>query len=143
MENLKKHIEKLSCLLKDKGYTGYFLSGGGHPGKLEESLTALTGDLFKTGPDTDFSTSLTTYSHWKDERSDSVECRFAIDYNKTKGFLVKNVGIESHDRYGVTVDKKTIPVATVSDIPECHQANALVTGNEAKIMQKRKKGMRF
>lgn len=139
MNDLTNHIAELDQLMKTKGYEGYFLSAGGHPGKLKESLTAFAASFFSGGEyGFNFPPALTTYCHWRDDRSESVQCRFILDFQEARGFQIKDVHLEKHDRYGLTVKKNTITVLKLSDMPSFMQVKAWGLELEKQITRNRK-----
>jgi hypothetical protein len=143
MDALTKHIEELDQLMKTKGYDGYFLAAGGYPGKLKESLTAFADSFFRGAEyGLQFPPALTTYCYWRDDRSDTVQCRFSLDYHATKGFRIKEVELQKQDRYGFTVKQETIPVLKLTDVPSLIQGKAWGLEPDKQVNRK-SKGLKF
>lgn len=124
METLRRHIDAFETLMKAKGYDGYFLSSGGHPGKLKESILAHFHETLRhqtLAP----SYYLTTYSHWRDEERPYVKCDFETKYDFHNGFRVTRMEITRANVFGTIRNVGLRPVKN-EDIPTREEANTLV-----------------
>ncbi|MCI0445655.1 hypothetical protein L0152_20885, partial [bacterium] len=77
---------------------------------------------------------LTTYSHWKDNRSPYIECHFHIDFREPFGFNVRKMNIKYGNEYG-PIRSKEIPFSNNHEIPDRETVN--------RMMLERKRGMKI
>lgn len=132
MQRMFEHINHFARLMNQKGYDGFFSSSSGFIDKLKDNLTKHIFQCYEEKREVgEFS--LSTYTHWQDDRSPYVKCYFHMDFKEPTGFNIQEITIQYGHEYG-TLRKKGIPIRN-NDIPDREAVN--------RMMLERKRGMKI
>lgn len=119
-------LDQFVRLLSDKGYSGYFLTGGAHPGKLKESLEAYMDECRKgEAPMLEDGLYLTTYLKWEGEDKDYVVCNMFIEHKDTQ-FDVRRMDISQKSRYGIVIKREELQGLCSDQVPDVKTAIEMV-----------------
>lgn len=133
MSDIKEHARRFSFLLQSKGYIDNFTSTEGYPARMPEQTLISAFEAVQNGkmPVTKFPPTLLTYLFWANERSDSVRCRFDLEYSQQEGFQVTKMHIERHEPFRGLTDEREIGIYSESRIPPPLQAlRTVMSGRE-------------
>ncbi|WP_333888333.1 hypothetical protein [Sphingobacterium siyangense] len=134
-------VEQLIKILIDKGYTGYFMTQAGYPGRLKESLE---GFLASLNPRSAFDKNviLETYLDWNGEDKPSIQCFIALENDNGK-FALDVMEIIHKDRFGKCISEKKLMDIAIDALPTRDQAIKMVREEVRKISSNLKRGKRF
>lgn len=144
MEELLQAAQRLAATLKDKGYTGSFLTNAGYPDDPEKSLSRFIGsatvaDLRKIQE----GFWMETFLSWKGEEQERIFATFHAAYRNGE-FEVSRMDIEYKNRYGITIQNQKLDGLSAATLPDRTAAIAKVKPDEQKeINCSRFRGLRF
>lgn len=144
MEELLQAARRFAAILKEKGYTGSFLSGGGYPDDPEKSLAR----FIREATVSDFNSLqkgfwMETYLCWNGEEQDRFLASFHAAY-RNGAFEVSRMDIAHKDRYGKTIADCRLGGLSTATLPDCSAAIAKVKAREEQAMARsRFRGLRF
>ena len=124
---LEDHIKALDKLLRDKGYSGYFMSNFGFPGKLQETMRKHFFQSYISNKDIN-PIHLSTYTRWNNPEEPYVRCDFTVKYDDGKGFSIKKMDIHFKNQYG-NIRRAEITPGRDHEIPSSEKANSIVDQN--------------
>lgn len=127
MLQLEDHITTLDKFLRDKGYSGYFMSNFGFPGKLQETIRKHFFQSYISNKDIN-PIHLSTYTRWNNEEDPYVRCDFTVKYDDGKGFSIKKMDIHFRNQYG-NIRSAEITPRRDNEIPSAEKANLVVEQN--------------
>lgn len=131
---LDDHIEALDKLFKDKGYSGYFMSNLGFPGKLQETIRKHILQSYISKKDLN-PIYLSTYTRWNNEEDPYVRCDFTVKYDDGKGFSIRKMDIHFRNQYG-NIRSAEITPRRDHEIPNSKKANSIVDRNNQRRQNK-------
>src|SRR3546814_9485467 len=105
MEQLLQAAKRLAATLKDKGYTGSFLTDGGYPDDPEKSLSKFIREA--TVRDTNKIQGgflMETYLTWDGEDKERIQAGFHVAF-RNGAFEISGMDIEQKNRYNI--DRKS------------------------------------
>jgi len=137
----KYNSHELISILTEKGYTGYFTTQAGYPGRLKDSVGGFLGSL---DPSCNFDKNilLDTYLEWKGENKPSIQCLISLDNDSGK-FSLDVMEIIHKDRFGKCIRDKKLTDITIDALPTRDQAIKMVSEQVNKVSAILKKGRRF
>lgn len=146
MEQILQAARRFAAILKEKGYTGSFLSGGGYPDDPEKSLAR----FIREATVSDFNSLqkgfwMETYLSWNGEEQDRVLASFHAAY-RNGAFEVSQMDIEHKDRYGKTIKGHRLEGLSTAMLPDHSDAIGTVkTGEQEQqaMGRSRFRGLRF
>lgn len=122
MEQLIEAAERFSAIMRDKGYTGSFLTPGGYARELPNGLKSYLAEITATGSDKlSKGFFLETYLQWNGEDRDSIQAHFRTVY-KDGEFEVMAMDIAHKSRYNVPIKTCSLNDLTTVNIPDIKQA---------------------
>lgn len=144
MEELLQAAQRLAATLKDKGYTGSFLTNADYPDDPEQSLSRFIGeatvsDLKKIQE----GFHMETYLSWNGEEQERIFATFHAAF-RNGAFEVTGMDIEHKNRYGMMIQNQRLDGLTTATMPDRATAIAKVKPVERQEMNRsRFRGMRF
>jgi len=146
MEELLQAAGRFAATLKDKGYTGSFLTGAGYPDDPEKSLSgfirdATVADIKKIRE----GFHMETYLSWNGEQQERICATFRAAY-RNGAFEVSQMDIEYKNRYGMTIKNCRLDGLSTARLPERSAAIAKVKAVEKEQQatgRSRFRGLRF
>lgn len=137
-------LDTFAKTLTEKGYDGYFLTDGGYPDKLKDSISRFL-EACENGTDQPLqadSLLLKTYLEWQDEDKPYTDCYMDVRHEDGK-FDVQEINIKRKDRYGNILKKSELTNLTTETVPTVKEALARVIEEPQKKKVYRKRGFRF
>lgn len=121
-------LDAFARSLTEKGYDGYFLTQGGYPDQLKNSINKFL-EACKQGTDKLYYPDLLpiqTYLEWNGEDKPRVSCHMWLAHQNTK-FDVRKMVIEKTDQFGQLVKKSELTGLSTRMIPTRKEALGLVS----------------
>lgn len=137
-------LDMFAKTLTEKGYDGYFLTDGGYPDKLKDSIGRFL-EACENGTDQPLqagSLLLKTYLEWYGEDKPYTDCYMDVRHEDGK-FDVQEINIKRKDRYGNILKKSELTNLTTETAPTVKEALARVIEEPQKKKVYRKRGFRF
>ncbi len=127
MEEMIEDVNRFSKIIGDKGYDGHFLTNGGYPDRLKDSVlrylySSIIGDEKGIGG----GLHLFTYLEWKGDDKPFIDCSLTVRHSPVFGLQVSDMEISYKNEYGFVLKSKRFEGIIFNDIPERHDAVNMV-----------------
>lgn len=137
-------LDTFAKTLAEKGYDGCFITDGGYPDKLKDSIGRFL-EACENGANLPLQANrflISTYLEWNGEGKPYTDCNMNVRHEDGK-FDVQEMNIERKDRYGNMLKKSELTNLMTETVPTVKEALARVIEEPQKKNVYRKRGFRF